>query len=212
MPGARDVVAFADALIKTVARPIKLDDQEFFLTASIGIAQFREDVDVGRAADEGRRHRPLRGQAPGAGAVELFNPAMRDERAELVVLESELRRAIERNEIEVHYQPIARLADLHLAGFEALVRWRHPTLGLLAPESFIGLAEETGMIRDIGRAVLNEAGRQLGIWQRAYRPAEPVFVAVNISSAQLIEPSLRRRHQADPQPRRPACAAASRSR
>jgi EAL domain-containing protein (putative c-di-GMP-specific phosphodiesterase class I) len=60
----------------------------------------------------------------------------------------------------------------------------------LSPESFIGLAEETGMIRDIGRAVLNEAGRQLGIWQRAYRPAEPVFVAVNISSAQLIEPSL----------------------
>ena len=124
------------------------------------------------------------------GAVELFNPAMQDERAELVVLEAELRRAIERNEIEIHYQPIARLADMHLAGFEALVRWRHPTLGLLSPESFIGLAEETGMIRDIGRAVLNEAGRQLGIWQRAYRPAEPVFVAVNISSAQLIEPSL----------------------
>jgi EAL domain-containing protein (putative c-di-GMP-specific phosphodiesterase class I) len=126
----------------------------------------------------------------GSEAVELYNPAMQDDRAELVVLEHELRRAIERNEIEVHYQPIARLADMHLAGFEALVRWRHPTLGLLAPESFIGLAEETGMIRDIGRAVLNEAGRQLGIWQRSYRPAEPVFVAVNISSAQLIEPSL----------------------
>ena len=115
---------------------------------------------------------------------------MVDDRAELVVLEAELRRAIERNEIEVHYQPIARLADMHLAGFEALVRWRHPTLGLLAPESFISLAEETGMIRDIGRVVLNEAGRQLGIWQRAYRTAEPAFVAVNISSAQLIEPSL----------------------
>ena len=72
----------------------------------------------------------------------------------------------------------ARLADMHLAGFEALVRWRHPTLGLLAPESFLGLAEETGMIRDIGRVVLNEAGRQLGVWQRAYRTAEPAFVAV----------------------------------
>ena len=63
-------------------------------------------------------------------------------------------------------------------------------MGLLAPESFLGLAEETGMIRDIGRVVLNEAGRQLGIWQRAYRTAEPAFVAVNISSAQLIEPGL----------------------
>ena len=70
------------------------------------------------------------------------------------------------------------------------MRWRHPALGLLAPESFIGLAEQTGMIKDIGKTVLNEAGRQLGIWQRAFRPQDGVFIAVNISSAQLIEPSL----------------------
>ena len=190
MPGSRDVASFADTLIKAVARPITLDEREFFLTASVGVAQYRDDVvsagqlmkDAALALYEAKRH--------GSGTVELFNPAMQDERAELVVLESELRRAIERNEIEVHYQPIARLGDMHLAGFEALVRWRHPALGLLAPESFIGLAEETGMIRDIGRVVLNEAGRQLGIWQRAYRPAEPLFAAVNISSAQLIEPTL----------------------
>ena len=139
-------------------------------------------------------------------------PSMRDDRAELVVLEQELRRAIERDEIEVHYQPIARLADMNLAGFEALVRWRHPVLGLLAPESFIGLAEQTGMIKDIGRAVLNEAGRQLGIWQRAFRPAEPMFVAVNISSAQLIEAEPDRRRQAGAAPRGAAGAAPSRSR
>ncbi len=123
----------------------------------------------------------------GANSIMVFRSSMRDDRAELVVLESELRRAIERNEIEVHYQPIARLADMNLAGFEALVRWRHPVLGLLAPESFIGLAEQTGMIHDIGRTVINEAARQLGIWQRSFRPAEPVFVAVNVSSAQLID-------------------------
>ena len=190
VPGGRAVDAFAQSLLKTVARPVKFEDQEYFLSASIGVAQYRPEVqdaeklmkDAAVALYEARRQ--------GVGAVELFNPAMVDDRAELVVLEAELRRAIERNEIEVHYQPIARLADMHLAGFEALVRWRHPTLGLLAPESFISLAEETGMIRDIGRVVLNEAGRQLGIWQRAYRTAEPAFVAVNISSAQLIEPSL----------------------
>lgn len=189
-PGARAVDAFAQALLGTVARPVKFEDQEYFLTASIGVAQYRPEVqdadrlvkDAAVALYEARRK--------GTGAVELFNPAMVDDRAELVVLEAELRRAIERNEIEVHYQPIARLADMHLAGFEALVRWRHPSLGLLAPESFLGLAEETGMIRDIGRVVLNEAGRQLGIWQRAYRSVEPAFVAVNISSAQLIEPGL----------------------
>ncbi|MFM8746152.1 MAG: EAL domain-containing protein [Aestuariivirga sp.] len=186
----RDVENFAQTLIKAVARPIKFEEHEFFLTASIGIAQVREpSQDAERllkeaavALYEARRR--------GAEAVELFNPEMVDDRAELVILEAELRRAIERNEIEVHFQPIARLADMQLAGFEALVRWRHPGLGLLAPESFLGLAEETGMIRDIGRVVLNEAGRQLGIWQRAYRAAEPLFVAVNISSSQLIEPSL----------------------
>jgi diguanylate cyclase (GGDEF)-like protein len=190
VPGKRDVISFADLLAKAVARPIKLDDRDLVLTASIGIARYSgEDVNAETlmknaaiALYEARRK--------GAAAVELFNPSMVDERAELVVLEAELRRALERNEFEVHYQPIARLADMQLAGFEALVRWRHPTLGLLAPESFIALAEETGLIRDIGRVVINEAGRQLGIWQRAYRTTEPAFVAVNLSSSQLIEPGL----------------------
>ena len=189
-PHRWDVESFAHALLKAVARPLKYEGQEYFLTASIGIAEVTGGKmtaeklmkQVAVALYEARRNR--------AGSVELFNPAMVDDRAELVILEAELRRAIERNEIEVHYQPIARLSDMNLAGFEALVRWRHPKLGLLAPESFLGLAEETGMIRDIGRVVLNEAGRQLGIWQRAYRAAEPAFVAVNISSAQLIEPGL----------------------
>jgi diguanylate cyclase (GGDEF)-like protein/PAS domain S-box-containing protein len=190
MPGGQDVEAFAAELVKAVARPIRLDGEEFVLTASIGIARHRgEDQPAEQllkqaaiALYEARRRGPQ--------TVELFNPDMVDQRAELVILEAELRRALERNEIEVHYQPIARLADMNLAGFEALVRWRHPKLGLLAPESFIGLAEETGLIRDIGQIVLNEAGRQLGIWQRAYRGTEPAFVAVNLSSSQLIEPGL----------------------
>ena len=190
IPGRRDVVSFADVLTKAVARPIKIDDEDFVLTATIGIARYSgEDVsaemllkNASIALYEARR----KGSTP----VELFNPSMVDERAELVILEAELRRAVERGEFEVHYQPIARLADMQLAGFEALVRWRHPSMGLLAPESFIALAEETGMIRDIGRIVLNEAGRQLGIWQRSYRTSEPAFLAVNLSSSQLIEPGL----------------------
>lgn len=190
MRGKRDVMSFADVLAKAVARPIKIENEEFVLAATVGIARYTgEDVNAellmkqaSIALYEARRK--------GTQPVALFNPAMADERAERVILESELRQALERNELEVHYQPIARLKDLQLAGFEALVRWRHPKLGLLAPESFISLAEETGMIRDIGRVVLNEAGRQLGIWQRAYRTAEPTFLAVNLSSSQLIEPGL----------------------
>lgn len=189
-PKRWDVESFANALLKAVSRPVQYEAQEYFLSASIGIAELSGGKMTAEklmrqaavALYEARRNR--------GGSIELFNPDMVDDRAELVILEAELRRAIERNEIEVHYQPIARLSDMNLAGFEALVRWRHPKLGLLAPESFLGLAEETGMIRDIGRVVLNEAGRQLGIWQRAYRSREPAFVAVNISASQLIEPGL----------------------
>jgi diguanylate cyclase (GGDEF)-like protein len=186
----RDAKAFAENLGKAVARPIALADGEIFLSASIGVAAARASdnsavqmlKDAAIALYEAKRH--------GAGAIEIFSASMRDARGELVTLEQELRRAIERNEIETHYQPIARLADMNLAGFEALARWRHPILGLLLPESFIGLAEQTGMIRDIGRVVLGQAARQLGIWQRAFRPADPVFAAVNISSLQLIDASL----------------------
>lgn len=186
----RSVESFMESIRKAIARPIKLESQEVFLTACIGAARHRE---AGRSAEQLIKDAALalyEAKRRGKDSAEIFRSSMRDDRAELVVLEQELRRAIERNEIEVHYQPIARLADMHLAGFEALVRWRHPALGLLAPESFIGLAEQTGMIKAIGLAVLNEAARQLGIWQRAYQPAHTIFVAVNISSAQLIDADL----------------------
>ena len=187
---SRDIASFAEALRKAVARPINLDGQDIFLSACIGIAQYREAGLAGEQMLKDAAIALYEAKRRGAGGMEVFQSSMRDDRAELVVLESELRRAIERNEFEVHYQPIARLADMNLAGFEALVRWRHPGLGLLSPESFIGLAEQTGMIKEIGLLVLDEAGRQLGIWQRAFLPAEPLFVAVNISSAQLLETGL----------------------
>lgn len=187
---SRDPVEFTENLRRAVARPIMLDDQEIFMTGSIGVARHQEDATSAEQMMKDAAIALYEAKRQGADSIMVFRSSMRDDRAELVVLESELRRAIERNEIEVHYQPIARLADMNLAGFEALVRWRHPVLGLLSPESFIGLAEQTGMIHDIGRAVINEAARQLGIWQRSFRPAEPVFVAVNVSSAQLIDTSI----------------------
>jgi diguanylate cyclase (GGDEF)-like protein/PAS domain S-box-containing protein len=185
-----DVSIFADSIHETVARPLKVNQHEIFLTACLGAASYREEgatpeqlmKDAAIALYEAKRR--------GKEMFAIFQPSMRDDRGELVALEAELRRALERNEIEVHYQPIARVADMDLAGFEALVRWRHPVLGLLAPESFLGLAEQTGMINEIGRFVLNEAAHQLGIWQRAFRPTEPVFMAVNVSAGQLLETDL----------------------
>jgi diguanylate cyclase (GGDEF)-like protein/PAS domain S-box-containing protein len=185
-----DVNIFTDHVHEAIAKPVTVNQQEIFLTACLGAASYREEnttpeqlmKDAAIALYEAKRR--------GKEMFAMFQPSMRDDRGELVALEAELRRALERNEIEVHYQPIARLVDMDLAGFEALVRWRHPVLGLLAPESFLGLAEQTGMIKDIGRFVLNEATHQLGIWQRAFRPNEPVFMAVNVSASQLIETEL----------------------
>ncbi len=183
----RDVIAFTEALRTALAQPIRLRNREVLITTSIGVAHcggdraHAEDLlkDAEIALFEAKRR--------GRGMIEFFRPAMRNETGELMALEQDLRRAVERDEIEVAYQPIMRVDDEQLAGFEALARWRHPKEGLLQPASFMGLAEETGIIRDIGRYVLNEAARQLGVWQRAFRPNDPLFVAVNVSSAQLID-------------------------
>ncbi len=186
----RDILPFTDKVRATVSKPVNMRPQEIFLTASIGVSALREGSLTAEGLVKDAAVALYEAKRRGKDTVEFFRQAMRDDRNELVVLEAELRRALERNEIEVLYQPIARLADMELAGFEALVRWRHKSLGLLSPESFIGLAETTGMIKDIGRHVLNEAGRQLGIWQRAFRPHDPLFVAVNVSSSQFLAADL----------------------
>jgi diguanylate cyclase (GGDEF)-like protein/PAS domain S-box-containing protein len=186
----RNIARFADVVRTAIAQPINMRPREVFLTASIGVARYRQ---LGLTAEQFLKDSAIalyEAKRRGNESIQFFQTSMRDDRGELVALEGELRRALERNEIEVHYQPIARLRDMDLAGFEALVRWRHPVLGLLAPEAFLGIAEQTGLIKDIGRYVLNEATRQLGIWQRAFRPTDPIFMAVNVSSSQLLESDL----------------------
>ena len=186
----RDIKRFTDGMRLAIAKPVNLNQQEIFMTACLGAASFREGSSTAEQLMKDAAIALYEAKRRGKEMIEFFKSSMRDDRGELVALEAELRRALERNEIEVHYQPIARLSDMDLAGFEALVRWRHPVLGLLTPESFLGLAEQTGMIKDIGRFVLNEAARQLGIWQRAFRPSEPVFMAVNVSASQLMDTDL----------------------
>ena len=186
----RDVIPFAEQLRGALSRPIRLRNRELFLTASYGVARF---VDNPASAEDFAKDAEIalyEAKRRGRDSIEFFRPDMRSERSERLSLEHDLRRAIERSEIEVVFQPIARLADTQLAGFEALLRWRHRTEGLLGPDAFISLAEETGIIKDLNRHVLNEAARQLGIWQRAFRPDKPLFVSVNVSSNQLLNADL----------------------
>src|SRR5664280_2217359 len=116
--------------------------------------------------------------------------SMRSRKTDRLTMESELRRAIEREEIKVLYQPIVRLEDRAIAGFEALARWDHPKLGRLSPAEFITTAEEIGLIADLGLFVLERTARQLAIWQAASRAREPIFASVNVSSRQLLRHDL----------------------
>ena len=129
-----------------------------------------------------------RAKATGRGRVQLFEPALRDEVEGLVVQEHEVRLALERDELVLHYHPIFGAARGELRGFEALVRWQHPRRGLLAPASFIPVAEETGLIVDVGARVLREACRQLVAWDA--EGWAPGYVSVNVSGKQFLQPDL----------------------
>ena len=126
----------------------------------------------------------------GGDRIEVFKPALRAHKPDRLGIEADLRRAIERDEITLLYQPIVRLEDRTVAGFEALARWNHPRLGKLAPIEFIPIAEETGLIIDLGLFVMDRAARQLGAWQRVLRLDPPIFMSVNVSSRQLLRHDL----------------------
>ncbi|MGF7159717.1 diguanylate cyclase (GGDEF)-like protein/PAS domain S-box-containing protein [Rhodoligotrophos appendicifer] len=188
--GGRQIDSYIDHLRSIIAKPIPLKPQEVFLTASIGIVRY--EANKSRAEDllKDAEIALYEAKRQGKDSAITFAASMRDTQPRLLNLEEDLRYALDRNQIEVAYQPVMRLHDRKLAGFEALVRWRHEVHGTLEPSAFIQLAEETGLLNELGRFVLNQAARQLGIWQRAYRSDEALFMTVNVSSRELINRNL----------------------
>ncbi len=184
------IVAFAETLRRTLRAPIAFNDREIFLTASIGLAlaedQPHRPEEVLKDAELAMYH----AKRIGGDRIEIFKPAMRARKTDRLAMESELRRAIEREEIKVLYQPIVRLEDRVIAGFEALARWDHPKMGRLSPAEFISIAEEIGLIVDLGLFVLDRTARQLATWQASTRGRDPVFASVNVSSRQLLRHDL----------------------
>ena len=184
------IIAFAETLRRALRAPITFNDREIFLTASIGIAladgQPTRTEEVLKDAELAMYHC----KRIGGDRIEVFKPSMRARKTDRLTLESELRRALEREEITILYQPIVRLEDRSVAGFEALARWDHPKMGRMSPAEFITIAEEIGLIVDLGLFVLERAARQLGQWQRTVRQRDPVFCSVNVSSRQLLRQDL----------------------
>lgn len=191
-----DGVADSDAarqmgekLTSAVTQPIVLaDGQMVALSTGSGIVLSEPDYDD--PADMLRDAALAMYQAKnhGSGRVELFDPSLRERAMTRLRLESDLWLAVEKQQFYLVYQPIVRLDDGRVAGFEALLRWRHPERGIIPPGDFIQLAEETGLILKIGRWALNEAARQLTQWQARFSPR--LFMSVNVSGRQLIEDDL----------------------
>ncbi len=185
--GVSEATRVADRIHRAMVPPFPLDGHEVFATMTIGIAvsaaAYERPEDILRDADTAA----YRAKTLGKARHEVFDKDMHSHAVALLKLESDLRRAIERREFRLHYQPILSLEDGRIAGFEALVRWQHPERGLLLPAAFLEVAEETGLIVPIGSWVLQEACRQLGAW-RASSP--PLVMSVNLSSRQASQPDL----------------------
>ncbi len=171
----------AERILGALRAPLTVAGRDVFVTASIGIAMDACNAeDMIRDADLAM----YRAKAEGKGRAATFEPSMHAAVVERAELEADLQRVIERNELVLHYQPIVALGNREIIGVEALVRWRHPTRGLVSPEAFIPLAEETQVMADLGRWILTEACRDVARW-RAHRPLR---LSVNISAIQLLAP------------------------
>ena len=187
LSGSRHCAAVAEQIIAEIARPMQLRGQTVEVGVSMGMAFYPED---GADALELMRHADMAMYAAkeaGRNTYRFFRPDMLARASERLTMQSELRRAIAGNQLELHYQPRVTMATGESLAVEALVRWRHPLRGLLAPMEFIPLREECGLIRELGDWVLDEACRQAALWQGAGRN---IRVGVNVSARQLDEGGL----------------------
>ena len=170
-------------LMDSVAQPVMLGSKEFFVTCSIGVAVYPLD---GAPADSLIEHADIamyRAKKLGRNNFQFYTPAMNEEAMERVRIESALRNALERDEFVLHYQPQVDLASGEIVGMEALIRWQHPEMGMVAPNRFIGVAEETGLIVQIGAWVMRAACQQNRAWHEA--GLGRLRVAVNLSARQF---------------------------
>ena len=181
-----ELILFVDKVRQAVSMPLRVPPNEIYLTCCMGVAEWEPGIDTATSLHQFAEVALFDAKRRGKDRVSFYKAGMRspgDSQGSLGV--DDLQHALQEQRFEIVYQPIMRMADRQLAGFEALVRLRRRDGVLLEPASFVPLAERCGLIGDIGAFVLSEAARQLGVWQRMFTPAEPVFVSVNISSAQL---------------------------
>jgi diguanylate cyclase (GGDEF)-like protein/PAS domain S-box-containing protein len=185
-----DVMKIAERIASDLSAPFFVGGQELFPSASIGIAvynhSYQNPEELLRDADTAM----YSAKASGKGRYEVFDANMRATAIARLQLETEFRRAIERKEFENYYQAIIALKTGKICGFEALIRWKHPTRGIIAPGEFISMAEETGLIVPLGQWVLETACRQMRIWQTRFPENPPLTINVNLSARHFLQSDL----------------------
>lgn len=188
--GPRDAVMAADWVQKALAKPFPLEGRDVFCSVSIGIVAGPGDAlkteDILRDVETAM----YRAKALGGARHEIFDNEMRRRALARLQLETDLRYALEHHDFEVYYQPKINLRTGHTIGFEALARWNHPLRGIVMPDEFIPIAEETGLIVPLGLWVLEQAAAQLRIWQAQFPRLVPLTMSVNVSSRQLRDEGL----------------------
>ena len=180
----------AERLQQELKRPFEVNGEEVYAPSSFGVVDRTQDYDLPediiRDADSAMYHAKEKGRAQ----YKVFDKKLHEKALHLLQRETDLRKAINKKEFETHYQPIVSLKTRSVVGFEALIRWNHPQLGLIYPGSFISIAEDTGLIIPITRLMLEEACQDLKIWQERTKHLQKLTLNVNISSRHFLQPSL----------------------
>ncbi|MBE9044201.1 EAL domain-containing protein [Pleurocapsales cyanobacterium LEGE 10410] len=188
--GKSEAILVAESIYQTLTFPFIVEGYELFTTASIGIALsdqgYDKPEDILRDADLTM----YRAKEQGKARYEIFDNSLRDRALQRLELETNLRKALERQEFEVYYQPITSLQLGVLSGFEALARWKHPTKGYIQPADFIPICEETGLIIPLGNWLLKEACQATRDWQLKYPEHPAIKISVNLSAQQFRTPQL----------------------
>lgn len=186
----RDVEVIAKDIQNSFSKPFFLGDKEVFASASMGIAHSDNNYKTPEEILRDSELAMYRAKRGGKSQSIVFQPQFRQSSLSPIDLDTDLRRALDRDEMELHYQPIISMRDRTISGFEALLRWSHRSRGVISPNEFIPLAEETGLIYDLGQWVLGKACKQIAAWNKSKEKEDQLEISINLSSRQFSDPNL----------------------
>jgi|GEM_PF-1437020 len=184
--GLDETITIAERILEVFNKPFKIANDEIYSNASIGIclasSEYATASEMIRNADIAM----YRAKKSGKDRIDVFNSEMHDQAIQIMQIENDLRTAIEKQQLSIHYQPVIDLKNNRITGFEALLRWNHPVMGSISPDQFIPIAESTGQIKKIGAWVLEKACAQVHEWNLQFSPEQGFSIAVNLSGAQVV--------------------------